>query len=173
MVANSDGYKSCELNEPRYIMKAKIPESWRYFADSEQAWTSTIEHDCAPSWGLTLYKEKKGEYPNNKSMIIDIERMARGRNDITSAPYDNYDFEEKYNSSNDISYHVYYSYLENDIYDGCIGYMQILNANMFDLAIEFYFDNDTNFQELFNVIDSIEIIDKTTKFYDFKSYNFV
>lgn len=150
-----DDYKQCQLKESKYIMKVKIPQNCSGFGDNEEAWTSNNEHDCAPWWGLTLYNKQMKVQPDTYDpslSIVEIVRFSRGRNDITSSVYDDFTFTEEFESSNGIKYHIYYKLSEN-MY---IGFMQILNPELYDVAVTFKVHNNIDFQELYNIIDSID-----------------
>jgi len=145
MVANFDGYKPCEYEDDIYIIKVRIPNNWTYKLHPED--DAISKDNSYPDCGLNLYK--------NTINMISISKFKASHNYQIEDFENNQEFTPKSKLKGILAYSIY-----ND------NTMQgIIQFERSPLIVVFIKDiNMSNFeenkQEIFNVLNSIEIIEK-------------
>lgn len=152
MTANFENYKTYEYEIDDYIISTKIPENW-------------IEEECdynnAPFYGIKFYNYKpknKIEFAECATVFIGV--FARGKNDLPGCELNDYTYTDNITTLTSLNCDVFYNMLDN--YYSI--YVRILNENLCDVGIYISinrFFGETK-QEIFNVLNSIEIIEKDT-----------
>jgi len=168
MVANFDGYKPCEYEDDVCIIKAKIPKSWEYKVDEVKSDIPIEEKNSHQFGGLSLYNKDIADNlpssiaipsPGVGTLNIAIER-------VTTPYYQDvfYDHQEELHTVNGLNgiLGIYnkdsINHMNDSLYIG-----NIIFENMPDFRVFFHVKKDATqeeIQEMFNVLNSIEIIEK-------------
>lgn len=143
MIASFDNYKPCEYEDDKCIIKAKIPDSWSY--ELYPGWDGNLKRNASPDCGLNLYK--------NDTNIISVIRFKASHN----YQIEDYESQENFTTVFGLKGIIAYDIFSNN--EKLQGFIQLEDS---PLILIFLKDIDTKYfeenkQELFNVLNSIEI----------------
>jgi hypothetical protein len=154
MAANFYDYKPCKYEDYKYTIKAEIPESWSY--ELCPGLDENFENSASSVCGLELYK--------NDTNIISVIRYKDSHSYLT----EDYDNQENFITKTGLKGVIAYDIYSED--KKIQGFIQLENFPLILIHLNYmdvnYFEE--NKQEIFNVLNSINIVNKPIIFYDFK-----